>query len=69
MNELEARITNLEIRFAHQEATIEQLNDVIVRQQGILAKLTHELTTLHDQIARLADRQPVAVTEEPPPHY
>jgi len=43
----EARITELENRLAFQDQTIEELHEVIYRQQGQLDGLTAELARLH----------------------
>ncbi len=64
------KITELETRFAFQDATIQELNDVVVRQQGEIDRLTRDLEALKVQLRSLASF-PVAGRDEetPPPHY
>jgi len=67
---IEARITDLEMRFMGQEATIQDLNDVIYSQQKEIDKLSSELERLKDQVkagAASIIRDPSE--ETPPPHY
>lgn len=73
MNDLEQRVTeltkrieSLESRYAFAESTVEQLNDVIVRQQKNIEQLQHLLGQLTEMLKTL----PLALEEkEPPPHY
>jgi SlyX protein len=64
----EERMTELEIKASFMEDTLEQLNQVIVRQQRQIDALIHEL-------AELRQRQPEAgpvfrsLRDELPPHY
>lgn len=70
-NIMESRIVELEIRVAHQEVTLQELNDVIVRQQRLIDRLVRDLDVLRQQLqaqARLLATVPAA-EETPPPHY
>jgi len=64
------KITELETRIAFQDGTIQQLNDVVVRQQGEIDRLARELETLRMQVRSMSS-YPVASRDEetPPPHY
>ena len=67
---LEERLTEIESRVAFQDDTIQQLNDVIVRQQHDIEQLTEELQLLKQQLQTLAPSLVVdEVQETPPPHY
>lgn len=67
---LEERLTEIESRVAFQDDTIQQLNDVIVRQQQDIEKLTEELQLLKQQMQALAPSLVVDQAQEtPPPHY
>src|SRR3989304_3511200 len=44
------KITELETRIAFQDGTIQQLNDVVVRQQGEIDRLARELESLRTQV-------------------
>lgn len=64
-NELEERLTSLELRYSFQERTIEQLNAEIIRQQGQINELTR-------RIKEVANEFPAGVAGneiETPPHY
>jgi len=67
MNE---RITNIEIQLMHHENTIQQLNDVITRQQLDIDKMQRDLMliTKHLQNLTTSDIR-ASEDEEPPPHY
>jgi uncharacterized coiled-coil protein SlyX len=64
------RLTDIETHLMHQERTIQELNDVVIRQQQILEELAAEVAQLREQFR---DLQPSAVgepsAEESPPHY
>jgi len=64
------RLTDLESRLAFQDQTIQELNDVVTRQQGEIDRLRRELEALKVQVRSMADF-PVAGRDEetPPPHY
>ena len=68
MNDLEQRITDLEIKLSFAEDTVEQLNAVVTRQQAQIDRLVLELVDLRD---RAAAEPGVARTlrDELPPHY
>ncbi|MRR55540.1 MAG: SlyX family protein [Deltaproteobacteria bacterium] len=67
MNE---RITTIEIQLMHHENTIQQLNDVITRQQLDIDKMQRDimLITKHLQSLTTSDIR-ASEDEEPPPHY
>ena len=65
---LEQRITDLEIKASFAEDTVEQLNQVVVRQQAQIDRLVRELVELRDR----ASAEPGAargLRDELPPHY
>jgi SlyX protein len=67
---MEERLTEIESRVAFQDDTIQQLNDVIVRQQHDIEHLKEELQLLKQQIETLAPSLVVDQSQEtPPPHY
>lgn len=67
---MEERFIDLEIRLAHQEAMIQDLNDVIVRQQKDIDFLTLTLSRLREQVQAQADNMQSSPQDEaPPPHY
>ncbi|MDN3920181.1 SlyX family protein [Roseateles violae] len=66
---IDARLTELEIKASFTEDLVEQLNQVIVRQQDQIDLLLRELLELRRQ--QPAEGQPVlrSLREELPPHY
>jgi uncharacterized coiled-coil protein SlyX len=67
---MEQRLTDLEIRFMHQERTLMELNDAVYRQEQAIEQLEREVRQLRDQLKLVAPsdiRSPDE--EEPPPHY
>jgi len=67
---MENRLIELESRVAFQEHTLQELNDVVVRQQQEMVQLQRELGILRAQIQALS-ALPLAnrADEPPPPHY
>ena len=65
---LEQRIAELEMRQAFQDDTIQALNDVIVEQQLLLARIERQLELLaqrQNDLHNQFDETP----NDPPPHY
>lgn len=67
---MEERINELELRYMQQEQTIQELNEIVCRQDLILEHLQREFAALKEQfivmspsVSRDADQ------EVPPPHY
>jgi SlyX protein len=65
---LVARIDALEARVAHQDRTIEDLNETITAQWKEIESLTRQIVRLGDQLQEVRDRAPEG-PEPPPPHY
>ena len=67
MNE---RLTELEVRVAFQEKTIQDLNEVVTDQQRQIDRLTQELEAIKSRLAGLAPSMVIPQEDEkPPPHY
>jgi len=67
---IESRVAELEIRISFQDQTIQELNDVVVRQQREFEKMARDLAQLKGQMGTLTS--PMAgsqAPEPPPPHY
>lgn len=67
---MEQRITDLEIRFTHEERTVQELNDIVCTQEQRLESLEREVKQIMEQLKMLL---PSLVREqdegELPPHY
>lgn len=65
----EQRLTDLEIKVSFTEDMVDQLNQVIVRQQRQIDLLIGELTRLRQQIPAQEAGAPGNWRDELPPHY
>lgn len=67
---MEDRLTNLEIRYTHQEDMVEELSLQVHELQQQVALLTEQLK-LQKEWMRSMSGQPIAHPSEetPPPHY
>jgi len=67
---MDDRLIELESRIAFQDHTLQELNEVIVRQQREIDNLRRELEALRAQLKALAPALVASRSEEtPPPHY
>jgi len=67
---MKERLTELEVRVAFQEKTIQDLNEVVTRQQREIDRLAKELAAVKSLLAGLAPSMVIPQEEEkPPPHY
>ena len=69
MQELENRITELEIRSALQDDTIDVLNKQINELYEQLALQQKQLQLLYRKFSEASDNQMSTHGNEPPPHY
>lgn len=65
---LEERVAEIEMRQTFQDDTIEALNEVIVAQQRLIARMEKQLELLAQRQADLHN-QFDDTPNEPPPHY
>jgi len=64
------RLNELEIKLAYQEDTIQQLNDVVCRQQDQIDRLLEKCSLLNSRTEELAAKLPDdSDGVELPPHY
>jgi len=69
---MDERITNIECKLAHQEMTVDTLNEVVTRQQQEITLLRQQLSVLQAKITDILQQQNDPQTlqkEPPPPHY
>lgn len=67
---MESKITDLEIRLTHHEAALEEINEVLLKQQGIIQSLRNDLNALQRQLREITPSNIASAAEEtPPPHY
>ncbi len=64
----EERFIAIEMRLAHQDRAIDELDAAIARQQDSITKLERLCASLAEKLASLDDRAP-RPGDERPPHY
>jgi SlyX protein len=67
LESLLTRIDALEMRVAHQDRAIEDLNNTITAQWKEIESLTRQIERVGDQVQEIAAGP--AEPEPPPPHY
>ncbi len=66
----EQRLIDLEIRYAHQDAALNELSDLVYRQGRELDALRRQVGDLRRQLQAMAlSNIATAAEETPPPHY
>jgi len=67
---IEDRLVDLEVKAAYAEDQLEQLSDLIYRQQQQIDALLHELRLLRDRMPEAGTTSaPRNLRDEIPPHY
>ena len=68
---MENRITELEMKIAFQEDTINQLDAVVCQQHDKIDKLSKQLSYLLEQAqdTEKADKSSTSLADDIPPHY
>lgn len=61
--------TELEERIAHLTRMVEDLSDVVARQEKDITRLTHKVGLLIDREAERESAGSVVLGDERPPHY
>jgi len=72
MNEAEtaSRIVTLEVRVAHQDRVIEDLNTLVTEQWKQIDALAKQVERMTDRLQRVEENAPSSdAPEPPPPHY
>jgi SlyX protein len=65
-----ARLDALEVRLAYQDEVIEDLNKTVTAQWKEIDRLTREVATLSERMARAEEGVGTDPADEPPPpHY
>lgn len=72
-HDIDRRVTDLEIKLGFTEDLVEQLNEVIIRQQQQIDLLIREVVQLRDQTRDQGQGDsaltPRSLRDELPPHY
>jgi SlyX protein len=68
-NDIEDRLTELEIKASFTEDTVDKLNQIIIRQQNQIDLLIREITHLRTQVPDGPAPGARSLRDELPPHY
>ena len=68
MNDVDKRLTDLEVKASYSEDLLDHLNELVMRQQQQIDLLIREVGKLKEQRAA-PDGLAQAPTDERPPHY
>jgi SlyX protein len=66
---LEKRISDLEIKFSHQDYLLEELNKIVSNQQLTIEKLQLEILELKISGTNSSDGSSRNLADDVPPHY
>jgi SlyX protein len=67
---MDERLTEIEIKIAHMEQSLNELSDVVYRQQQLLDRLHAQFDKLAETVASAEVRPgPTDASAEKPPHY
>ncbi len=68
--DLNKRISDLEIHLSHQEGTIQELSDITAKQWDIIDDLTRKVDTMRDRLFNLeGDMNSDSPSDPLPPHF
>lgn len=63
------RFEDLEVRIAYQDQMLNELNDVVTRQQATIMRLEERVDILLERVRALGEGDAGAPGDEKPPHY
>ncbi|ALP52239.1 hypothetical protein Tel_03250 [Candidatus Tenderia electrophaga] len=66
---MEQRLEDLEVRITYLESTVDELNQVVIKQQGHIDLLIEELKRQKQQLEQGGEWVRPLSEETPPPHY
>lgn len=67
---MENRFTDLEIRLTHQEAALDEMNNVLLQQHTLIGRLQDDIKRLRQQLQDVNSGDAAdSGHEPPPPHY
>lgn len=68
-DEMESRLTELEIKISFNEDQIEELNKIVYQQQRQIELLASEIRNLREQVNNAQPNEQRNLRDEIPPHY
>lgn len=70
MGDISKRLDDLETHVAHQDSTVDALNDVVLKQWDEIRALTAKIERLEAKLKTIEEASDGEQTpERPPPHY
>ncbi|MBI5484203.1 MAG: SlyX family protein [Deltaproteobacteria bacterium] len=66
---MEKRIEELELRYMHQEKAIQELSEIVSRQELLLEQLRREIIVIKEQALLELPTMDRDAEQEKPPHY
>ena len=63
------RFVEIEVKLAHQEQVVNDLNEVVTRQQAKLMQLEEMCTSLIQRVRSIGEGTADSEQDERPPHY
>jgi uncharacterized coiled-coil protein SlyX len=67
--ELSERLEVLELRYAHQEAALEELTRTLLAQEQLIRRQAEQLQRMEQQLRALQGGAGSAPADDKPPHY
>jgi SlyX protein len=68
-NELDSRLTQVEIKLAYLEDFLNKLQNIAVEQGNYIDALVKESKTLHNKVQEIVENQEGDIPNIRPPHY
>lgn len=65
----EERFVDIEVKLAHQEQVVNELNEVVTQQQAKLMQLEELCTSLIQRVRSIGEGDTNPEQDERPPHY
>jgi len=65
----EERFVDIEVKLAHQEQVVSELNEVVTEQQAKLMQLEELCTSLIQRVRSIGEGAADSEQDERPPHY
>lgn len=69
MDQLDKRLIDLEIKFTHQEELLNELNQIVAKQQLYIEKLVEEVKLLRESHSKSEIQGTRSLKDDIPPHY
>ena len=67
--ELTERLEVLEVRYAHEEAALDELTRTLLAQEQLIRSLRERLERAEHTVRALQGSANTAITDDKPPHY